>query len=95
MKISINDKELFSLSKTKKQVIANDIDIDNLDIDLCQRLEWVLMHKYEQCFKRLKNEWDEKLKANGVSMIPIDNDAYAELVFNQPNYKDRKRRDME
>lgn len=95
MKISVDNKELFTLSETQKKVICNDICADQLDADLCRRLEWVLMHKYEQCFKRLKSEWDEKLKLNGVQMIPSDNDAYAELVFAQPNYKDRLARDKE
>lgn len=95
MKISVNDKELFSLSEIQKKVISNDINADQLEADLSGRLMWALMHKYEQCFNRLKKEWDEKLKVNGVRMIPTDEDAYAELVFKQPNYKDRKMRDME
>ena len=58
-----------------------------------RRLEWILMHKYEECFKRLKFEWDPKLIANGIAMIPTDQDAYAQLVFDQPNYQDRAIRD--
>jgi len=60
-----------------------------------RRLQWVLTHKYDQCFKKLKLEWDDKLKANGVTMIPTDPDAYAALVFAQPNYKDKATRDAE
>jgi hypothetical protein len=52
------------------------------------------MHKYEQCFKDLKAEWDSKLALNGVAMIPTDPDAYAELVFAQPNYRDRAARSL-
>ncbi len=58
-----------------------------------RRLNWVLMHKYENCFESLKKEWDEKLKMNGIQMIPTDANAYAELVFSQPNYKNRSQRD--
>jgi len=60
-----------------------------------RRLEYILMHKYEQCFKRLKEEWDTKLLANGVQSVPTDPQAYAQLVFEQPNYKDRKDRELE
>lgn len=95
MKISVNDKELFSLSDTQKRVIANDLNIDDLEVDLSRRLEWVLFHKYERSFQRLKEEWDDKLAKNGISMIPTNPDKYAELIFSQPNYKDRKSRDME
>lgn len=93
MKISVNDKPLFTLSETQKQVIKNEIHADIFDADMNRRLQWVLMHKYEECFKTLKSEWDPKLAANGVKMIPTDQEQYAQLVFAQPNYKDRAARD--
>lgn len=95
MKISVNDKELFTLSDTQKKVIKNDINADIFDADMERRLQYILTHKYEQCFKRLKGEWDQKLISNGVESVPTDPDAYAELVFAQPNYKDRKAREIE
>lgn len=93
MKISVNDQELFTLSDIQKQVIKNDIPLDIFDQDMNRRLQWVLMHKYEQCFAALKSEWDSKLAANGVKMMPTDPDEYAQLVFAQPNYQDRAVRD--
>lgn len=93
MKISINDKELFTLSEIKKKVIANDIPMSECDKDLERRIEYIVMHKYEQCFKRLKAEWDNKLAENGLKNIPLNKDEYAALVFAQPNYKDRAARD--
>jgi hypothetical protein len=93
MKISVDDKELFTLSETQKQVIQNDIHSDEFDDDMKRRIRWVLMHKYEECFKRFKAEWDPKLAANGVKMMPIDPEEYAQLVFAQPNYKDRAARE--
>ena len=95
MKISVNDQELFTLTETQKKVICNDIHADELDSDCKRRLQYILMHKYEQCFKRLKEEWDPKLKENGVTMVPTDEAAYAELVFKQPNYKDRKAKETQ
>ena len=93
MKISVNDKKLFSLSDTQKKVIMNDINADIFDADMCRRLQYILTHKYERCLLRLKQEWDSKLLASGVKSIPTDPDEYAELVFAQPNYKDRKARE--
>lgn len=92
MKISVNDKELFCLSDIQKKVICNDIPSDILDSDLQRRLQWVLTHKYEQCMKRLREEWMPKLKGR-VQAVPLDDDAFAQLVFSQPDYKDRKDRD--
>lgn len=93
MKVSVNDQEIFSLSEIQKKVIMNDISSDIFDFDMKRRLQYILMHKYEECFKRLKSEWEPKLKSLGVPSIPLDNDAFASLVFSRPEYKDRKSRD--
>lgn len=95
MKISVNDVELFQLSATQIKVIENDIPSEKCHEDLCQRLKYILMHKYEQCHERLKKEWDKKLVANGVTSVPTDPEAYAQLVFAQPNYKNRSQREAE
>ncbi len=94
MKISVNDQELFTLNETQKKVICNDIHMDELDADMKRRLNWILMHKYEQCFERLKAEWDAKLAERGIEMIPTNKDAYAQLVFAQPDYQCRKTREI-
>lgn len=93
MKISVNNRELFSLSEVQKKVICNDIHADELDSDLERRLHWVLTHKYEQCMKRLRDEWMPKLK-DRVPSVPTSDDQFAELVFSQPDYKDRKGREL-
>jgi hypothetical protein len=95
MKISVNDEELFSLSEVQKKVIKNDIHQEVFDEDMKRRLKYILMHKYEECFKRLKSEWEPKLKAKGIAMIPTDDDAFAELIFSQTEYKNRSQRDAE
>jgi hypothetical protein len=94
MKISVDGVQLFELSEVQKQVIKNNVDSEIFDADMKRRLQWVLTHKYDECFKELKAEWDEKLASNGVKMIPTDKDEYAKLVFSQPNYKDRSARKM-
>lgn len=95
MKISVNDQELFTLSEVQEQVIKNDIQTELFEDDMKRRLEYILTHKYERCFERLKKEWDSKLAARGVEMIPTNPDAYAQLVFSQPDYKNRSQRDAE
>lgn len=95
MKISVNDQELFSLSETQKKVICNNVHGDEFDADMRRRLEWVLMHKYEQCFKELFNEWLPKLKERGIKSIPTDEEEFAKLVFEQSDYKCRKTRELE
>ena len=92
MKISVNDQPLFELSAIQQQVIRNDIPDEIFEVDMQRRLHYILSHKYEQCMNSLKQEWLPKLKDNGVSSIPLDDDEFAKLVFSQPNYKSRSDR---
>lgn len=92
MKISVDDKELFSLSETQKKVIMNDIAEDIFEEDMKRRLQYILIHKYERCMEKLKKEWEQKIK-HRVSSIPTDDAALAELIFSQPEYKSRSQRD--
>jgi hypothetical protein len=59
------------------------------------RMVWILQHKYERCMTRLKSEWLPKLEALGFTEIPSDDDELANLIFSQPNYKNRSQRDLE
>lgn len=95
MKISVNDKEIYSLSEIQKKVIMNDIHEDEFDQDMCRRLEYILMHKYERCFDRLKKEWEPKLKEMGEKHIPLDEEEFSLLVFSKKGYKGRKQREAE
>ena len=98
MKISVDcacaDK-LFELTETQKKVIQNEIQSEILDSDMKRRLEWVLMHKYERCFDKLKKEWEPKLIADGAKSLPTDRDAFSALVFGHKDYKDRSAREAE
>lgn len=95
MKISVDDVELFSLSETQKKVIKHEINEDIFDDDMKRRIQYILLHKYERCFKKLKDEWEPKLKDSGVESIPLDDSAFAELVFKQEGYKSKKTRESE
>ena len=95
MKVSVDGKDLYSLNETQKRVICNDIPDEEFIADMKRRVRYIWEHKYERCFKRLKDEWEPKLKENGVDAIPLDNDAFAQLVFAQANYKSRSAREKE
>lgn len=63
--------------------------------ELEKRMAWILQHKYERCLERLKLEWYPKLEARGVESIPSDEEEFCNLVFSQPDYKNRSERDKE
>lgn len=93
MKIKVDEKDVFELTEVQKQVIKNDIHEDLFEEDMKRRLHYILTHKYEQCFKRLKEEWEPKLKKSGLKQLPVDDEEYAKLIFSQPGYQSRKQRE--
>lgn len=96
MKISVDEKELFTLTEVQKKVIKNDISSEIFEDDMKRRLKWILLEeKYARCFERLKKEWEPKLKERGIQFLPTDDDKFAALVFSQTDYKDRNQRNSE
>lgn len=94
MKVKVDNQDLFELSEVQKKVICNDIHEDEFEADMKRRLQYILMHKYERCFERLKKEWEPKLQGRCES-VPTNPDKFAELVFSQPDYKCRKMRELQ
>lgn len=95
MKFKINEEEVFELNPTKCKVLCHDINADEFDADMKRRVRYIVEHKYEQCMKRLREEWMPKLRDAGVDAVPLDDDKFAEFVFARPDYKDRKARMLE
>ena len=95
MKVSVNDSELFTLTEIQENIIKDNVSEDIFDADMKRRLQWILMHKYEECYKAVRQEWEPKLIAAGVTSFPTNPDQFAALVFSQPDYKSRKQRDSE
>ena len=94
MKISVDGKHLFELSETQKKVIKNDILEEIFDEDMKRRLHYILNHKYERCYLRLKQEW-EPILSKRYQSLPTNPDKFAELVFSQSDYKNRSQRETE
>ena len=95
MKIKYNEKEILNFNETKKKVLMNDIPSEEFDSDIERRLQYIISHKHEQCMKRLREEWMPKLQAKGVAQVPLDDDQLAELIFSQPEYKNRSQRNID
>lgn len=94
MKIQVDGKQVFELNATQKKVICNDIPEEIFQADMERRAKYIIEHKYERCFERLKKEWEPKLRER-VESLPTDPDALAEVIFSQPDYKSRSTREKE
>ena len=92
MKIQRDGNLILTMRETQKKVIQNDIDKNIFEKDMERRIKYILEHKYQQCFARLKKEWEPKLQKR-VSSVPTDPDAFAELIFSQPDYKSRSQKE--
>ena len=63
--------------------------------ECCERMAWILQHKFERCMERLRTAWTDRLASKGIAEVPVDDEEFANLVFSQPDYKDREARDAE
>jgi len=89
MKIVINDICVLELTEIQEKVIKTYILSEEFQDDMVRRVREAVEGKYINCFNRLKNEWDSKLEASGINMIPTNKDEYSKLVFSQEYYRDR------
>jgi hypothetical protein len=83
MKISIDGKEIITLSEIQKKVIQNDIPSEIFNADMVRRLKWTVDHPCDQCYDGKKKEWNAKLKEKGVKTAPVNKTELAELVFRE------------
>ena len=94
MKVMVDGKQVVELNDTQKKVIQNDIISEIFQSDMERRVQWVLIHKYERCFERLKRQWEPILQKR-YKNIPTDPDELAKLIFSQPDYKNRSEREKQ
>lgn len=92
MKIQVDGKQVLELSDIQKKVICNDIPDSLFQEDMERRVSYILTHKYERCLERLRKEWEPKLKLRMAS-FPSNDEAFAQVIFSQPDYKNREQRD--
>jgi hypothetical protein len=91
----IKDSQDFTLTDLQKKVVQNDIPMDIFEEDMERRRKLGLLNeKYVQCMRRLRLEWEPRLRAGGYNVSPTD-DEFAQTVFAHPEYKNRTQRDLE
>lgn len=93
LSVSVDGKEHFRITKTQKKILKH--AKKSPDDFVKDQMAWILSHKYERCMERLRNEWEQKLADRGINQIPLDDDAFAQLVFSQSDYKNRSQREAE
>lgn len=91
MIIKADDREILNIDEMTKKLISDDVNRDIIDQDIIRRIKWIVQHKAEFNYQRLKKQWVPKLKNRNIS-IPKNPKALATVIFAQPDYKDAKTR---
>jgi hypothetical protein len=94
MKIYLDNLEIFEITNIDRLLLEHDlIDVDN---EIKRRLEYIIKHKVDQCYSRLKSEWDKKFQSDvNITSVPTKRDDYVALVIAHPDYKNRSVREAE
>lgn len=94
MKIYADDQLLFEISDSDFKLLNNDLLC--VEEDIKRRLQWVISHKLDLCYKSLKEEWDQKLADNpDISSVPTKRDEYVNFVTGLDDYKNRTDRESD
>jgi hypothetical protein len=98
MLVKIDDEVIFEIDERMIKLLAHDLEDPITEIK--RRLRWIIEHKCDQCFGRMKEEWTKedasgqsKLSQLGVSSIPTNKRDLADLILNHPNYMNRVQRE--
>lgn len=94
MEIKIDDKIVLTLSETQVKILKHDISEDIFDDDIARRIKFIISEKYQNSLKRIKQEWEPKLKDMGRKSIPLDEEQFCEVVFGCKDYADKKTREL-
>lgn len=96
MQITVDGQDLYEITENEMDVLKYMLPSTTLDADCKRRLEWVLRHKLEKCYVSLKNYYMPILEADPeITVVPVDNEAFFNMVKVRPDYKDRDTRDAE
>ena len=86
-----------SITDDDQKILSNDLynDTDNAGIDTW--LQEAMDGKVNNCWKRFRNEWTQKLMDDSsfTDTIPSNQTDFVNLVLARSDYKNRKTRDDE
>ena len=80
-----------SISDTDEKIMKNDL------LDLDQWVQDAVTGKLNNCWKRFRQEWTQRLMDDETftDSIPSNKEAFVNLVLARDDYKDRTTRDAE
>lgn len=92
--VKVNNEELLRFTQPKVNVFTIMVRTDAWRY-MRDKLKWVVTHKLDRIVEKMRLEWEPKLRAAGITEVPLSPEGFAELVFKQKGYQDRKARDAD
>lgn len=90
-----NHTKTITLTETQQKILSNDLynDTDNAGIDTW--LQDAIDGKVNNCWKRFRNEWTQKLMDDSsfTDTIPSNQTDFVNLILARSDYENRKTRD--
>lgn len=96
MKFKFFEETIYEVQDWERKVLEHDLMSEGLEEDMKRRVGYIISHKIEQCYKRFKEEWEEKLKADpAVKSIPLHPKDFVLMVTARSDYKNRSQKEKE
>lgn len=95
MRILADGNEILNIATWQKNLLENDLFMVDTDEDLIRRLQWVINHKIDRCYKRLRDAWEPVFISEGAQSLPTDREAFVNMVIAHPKYKTKAQREAE
>jgi len=86
MKFYVDQTQVLELNSTEEKIIQDNIPSALFTSDMERRVSWVITEKLNTSFDSLFAHWLPILQQRYES-LPSNRNAFAELVFAQPDYK--------
>jgi hypothetical protein len=93
MQVKIDDEIIFEIDEMMVKLLSHDL-IDPIN-EIKRRLNYIIQHKCDECFKRIESEWMEKFRSDpSLESIPKSKKDFCEMVFKHKDYKNRQDREQ-
>lgn len=73
----------FPESELHIKVIKRNPSFEHFEKDIKRRIDYIFTNYYERSMRRLRDDWESKLKEMGITEMPENNEEFAKLVFSK------------
>ncbi len=91
LEVKLDEEIILDLSIWQLTLLEDNVLTTDIFWNIKKRLKWIIQHKLDRGLLRLKNQWEARLKER-FEQVPTGDKEFCELVFSQPDYKNKTQR---